>query len=276
MMPLSQFGRVLALFVFSVSWMGALPLEAQHTRTVDRTIELETDAAVELATDRGSIQITGWDRSEVDAQVRIEGPDAQAVQDAGIEVEDEDGNVSIRTSGVDPDGPGLLDLIGLTSSDGVDTHYELRVPKSTSVSVATQSASVEIRGIGVDVSVAGTSSPVRIEDVDGEIRVATFSGSIEVEKTEGDLRLATFSGDLRARLDALPGDSQLASFSGDAEVLLPANAGFDLRTDITFGGEIASEFDLPEASSEGPRSVGGGGPTIAFESFSGSLALRAL
>lgn len=276
MMSLSQFGRVLALFLLSASWIGALPLEAQHTRTVDRTIELDTDAAVELATDRGSIQITGWDRSEVEAQVRIEGSDAQAVEETGIEVEDDEGNVSIRTSGVDPDGPGLLDLIGLTSSDGVDTHYELRVPKGTSVSVATQSASVEIRGLSVDVSVAGTSSPVRIQEVDGEIRVATFSGPIEADNTQGNLRLATFSGDLRARLNALPDDSQLASFSGDAEVFLPANAGFDLRTDITFGGGITSDFDLPEAPSEGPRSVGGGGPTIAFESFSGSLALRTL
>lgn len=255
--------------------MGVWPLQAQHTRTLSRTIEVSADDDVEVATDRGSIQITGWDQSEVGAEVRIEGSDAQTVENAEIEVEQEEGTVGIRTSGVDPDGPGLLDVLGLTSSDGPDTHFDLRVPRGTSVSVATQSASVEVRGIAVDVSVAGTSSPVRIEEVDGEINVATFSGSIDVENTGGNLRLATFSGPLRVRLAALPGDSQLASFSGDAEVLLPADAGFDLRTDISFDGEITSDFDLPDSESEGPTSVGGGGPTIAFESFTGSLTLRA-
>ena len=127
------------------------------------------------------------------------------------------------------------------------------------------------------VTVEGSFASVRLRNVAGGATIATFSGSLDADSLRGDLIFATFSGDATVRRQALDGNNQLATFSGSVDLTLPADAAFDFRTDITWGGSISSDFAAPDSSAqdEGPIPIGGGGPTVAFESFSGSLTLRA-
>lgn len=60
-------------------------------------------------------------------------------------------------------------------------------------------------------------------------------------------------------------------------IRVPTDASVVLKTDITWGGGVTSDFAIPDSASQEDKSVpiGGGGPEVIFESFSGSLTLRA-
>lgn len=115
-----------------------------------------------------------------------------------------------------------------------------------------------------------------MRDVTSRVITGTVSGTLHAENIRGELIFETFSGDLTLRSSSVPAKSQLGNFSGDAEVVLPADAAFNLRTEITWGGGVTSDFAMPDslAQGDGPIPIGGGGATLAFESVSGSLTLR--
>lgn len=276
MLVLSHRLRILSLLVLT-GLLGAGPVaHAQHTRTVRDTIGLRPDGKVKVSAAAGSVHVAAWDRSAIEMTLRLEDNDAARVEDTRIHVEGDSNKVSIRTDNADPDGPGLWDLIGLGSAEGPETNYTLRVPATASIRVSVQSASVDVEGLNGDVTVEGASSSVRVRDLSGRVIAGTLSGSVHAEDVRGELIFGTFSGDLFLRTSSLRAKSQIGSFSGDAEVVLPADAAFNLKTDISWGG-VTSDFAIPDSSTQedGSVPIGGGGPTLTFESFSGSLTLRA-
>jgi hypothetical protein len=199
------------------------------------------------------------------------------VEGARLAVEGGPNQVTIGAENTGAESGGVLALMGLAESSGPNLHYTIRMPATADLSVTSESAPVEVRDLTGTVTVEGTSAPIRLHNVAGGATIATFSGSLDADSLRGDLIFATFSGDATVRRRALGGSNQIATFSGSADVTLPADAAFDLRTDITWGGSVTSDFAVPDslAPDDGPLPVGGGGPTLAFESFSGSLTLRA-
>jgi len=273
-------GSIPRFFVFAV-WVGILlpggKAEAQMSRTFTKTVDIETTGTVTLNVVKGSARVTTWDRPAVEVRAQVDGKNAAQIKKAQLQVEEASREVTIRMQETGGGEGGLLALLGLGESDGPDTHYRIRMPVTADLSLTTESASVEVRGVAGDGTIEGASSPIHLRNVTGDATIATFSGSLDADSLRGDLIFATFSGDATVRRQALDGDHQLATFSGNADITLPADAAFDLQTDITWGGSVTSDFAAPDSSAqgEGPLPIGGGGPTLAFESFSGSLTLRA-
>jgi DUF4097 and DUF4098 domain-containing protein YvlB len=269
--------RVLGLLLLCGGILASIDARAQHARTVNRTIEVRPDGRVELSARAGSVRVTTWDRPAVDVALQIDGGSAARVADVRIQVERDAGHVKIRTNKDDPDGPGLLDLIGVGSADGPSMNDTLRIPKTASLRVATTSAAVDVSGVEGNVTVEGLSAPIRVRDIGGRVVAGTFSGSLRAEAVRGELVFGTFSGGVHLQTASLPAKSQIGSFSGSAKVLLPADAAFNLRAETSWGGTVASDFALPDSAegADGEVAVGGGGPTITFESFNGDLTLRA-
>ncbi len=277
MLSVSDRLHFLSLALLAGLFVGEMTAHAQSTRTVRDTMGLRSDGTLKVSAAAGSVSVATWERSAVEMTLRIEGPEAASVENLRVHVEEDSSEVSIRTSNADPEGPGFWDLIGLGSTEGPATYYTLRVPATASARVSAKSASVEVEGLEGDVKVEGASSSVRVKDVEGDLMAGTLSGSVHAENVQGKLIFGTLSGDLFFQSSTLPPKSQIGSFSGDAEVVLPADAAFNLKTDITWGGGMTSDFVMPDSSSrtDGSIPIGGGGPTLTFESFSGSLTLRA-
>lgn len=273
---LNASGRfLLAIALLIGGCLLGVEAQAQSARTVTRTVHLNADGEVAVNVVAGHVRVRTWDSTAVDVRARIEGSgDSQG--NARVRVEGGPREVKIKTEGADAGDGGLLALLGFGEAEGPETHYTLRVPATASLSVTTDRAPVEIHGLKGGVSIEGSSSPIQLRDVGGDVKVATFSGSLDADGLQSDLMFATFSGNATVRREAV-GGMQLATFSGDAEITLPADAAFDLRTDVSWGGSVTSDFAVPDSSEEGegPLPIGGGGPTVAFESFSGSLTLRA-
>lgn len=265
-------GSLFCAASFFLEWRG----KAQPSRAITETIDLAPEAEVELNVVAGSVRVTTWDRAAVEMHVRIEGETEKQVENTQVQVEGNGSQVTINT---DDDGEGeigLFTLLGFGEASGLETNCTLQVPATASLSITSESAPVEVEGLEGDIMIEGASSPVRLNGVAGDVRVATFSGSLEANHVRGNVTFATFSGDARAHLDSVAGRSQFASFSGDAHLTLPPDAAFDLRADVSWGGSVRSEFEGAESAvqAEESVSVGGGGPAIAFESFSGQLVLE--
>lgn len=269
--------RILALAVLVGGILGGTAARAQATRMLAKTVDLEADGEVAMTVAVGSARITTWERPEVEIRLRVEGQQAEQIEDAELTVESAPRRVTIEAEHTGSEGGGILALFGLAESSGPDLHYTLRVPATADLSISAESAPVDVRGLDGNVTVEGASSPVRLRDVDGDATIATFSGSLDADSLRGDLMFATFSGNATVRRQRDGGKNQIATFSGSADVTLPADAAFDLRTDITWGGSVTSDFAMPDTTAQEADvvPVGGGGPTLAFESFSGSLTLRA-
>lgn len=261
---------LLSLVLVASAW-------GQPSRVVTDTVDLDPAGGVEIEAQAGSIHVQPWDRSAVGIQVRIEGESSEQLNDTEVTVRKKRQSVIISPEGEDVGDTGFFELLGMTSYEGPKTYYTVRMPRTASLHVRSESAAVEIAGLKGDVTIEGGASPVTLRKVHGDATVATFSGSLTVDDTRGAITFATFSGDATGRLKAIPDDSQFASFSGDVLLTLPADAAFDLRTDVSWGGSVSTDFDGSDASpgEKDVRSFGGGGPLVQFESFSGSLQLRA-
>ncbi len=277
---MSYANRLLTYLAPLIFWCvfpaGTDTVLAQPAHTMEQTIEFESEGEVELIAERGTLQIEAWDRSAVEVAVEVEEWASRQDRDP-VEIEKEGRKLVVRTTGADPDGAGFWDLIGLGGDpDAPRTHYTLRVPATVSLSVTTQRGSVEVDGIDGESTIEGYSASVTVRDAGGDVTVATFSGDLHAENVRGPLTFATFSGDAWVKGEAPVAEHTFASFSGDAEIVFPADAAFDLRTDVSWGG-VSSDFVLPDstAQADGPVSIGGGGPSVIFESVSGRLTLRA-
>lgn len=273
MNPLS---RVVSLFVIGLFIVVSVG-RAQSVRTVTDTVAIEMDGEVDLKVAAGSVHVATWDRPAVGMKARIDDGTTDAREEARVLMERDGHTVSIGRDGDEVGDVGLLELLGFGTDEGPETHYALQVPHTVSLSVSSKSAGVEVNGLEGDVTIEGASSPVRLRSISGKSTIATFSGSLHAKEILGGITFATFSGDATVHFRTVGHDGQFASFSGNVVLTLPAEAAFDLRTDLGWGGSVRSEFEGMDGSAEeeGSISVGGGGPTLAVESFSGNLMLKA-
>lgn len=126
------------------------------------------------------------------------------------------------------------------------------------------SGRIAIEGVSGDVDISATGAAhVTARAVSGDIllRAATIA-SLDVTTTSGDMKIA-------GRL-AGPGPFTMETVSGDG-LLAPAGDVRIAMTSVT--GDLTSEFDGPQISEHGRRSlaVGTSGPLVAFRSMSGDL-----
>jgi hypothetical protein len=274
----SHLRLLVRLFLFGgLLVLATSPVQAQQVRVIEKTVDLAPEGDVAVVAERGSIRVEGWDRSVVEVTAQVRDWEADRADQPPVSITKEGSTVRINTADADPDGAGLWRLIGLGGAEGPVTNYSVRMPASASLSVTTQEGSVEIQGLASEVVAEGYSASMEIRDLSGKATAATYSGPLRAENVRGPLTLATFSGDTTVQGAAPATKHTVASFSGDAEIAFPADAAFDLQTSISWGGGVTSDFPLPDstAQGDGPVSIGGGGPTVTFESFSGSLTLRA-
>src|SRR5580704_19752681 len=70
---------------------------AEVTQDFHRTVPLSADGRVSLANINGGVEITGWDRNEVQIDAVKTASDQQRLDEARIEVEASSNSVEIRT-----------------------------------------------------------------------------------------------------------------------------------------------------------------------------------
>ena len=276
---------------------------ASADKQVDETLPADSDARVSVEIISGSIQVTGWNRDEV-----------QVTGSIGEDVDSLDISGSGRSISIDLDVP---DSWGRRRRD-IDARLEISVPTSARLTVETVSANIDVQEVdgtielatvSGDIDLAGRPSRAEVETVSGGIRVEGDQTAISAESVSGDIVLrgaaetveaASVSGNIevsaqqieRASFESVSGDLEFSgglnpkarlhaeAHSGNVTLLLPADTSATWEVE-TFSGNVTNEFGPnPERTSEhGPGkwlkfTTGSGEARITVDSFSGNVRFR--
>jgi len=260
-----------------------------------QTVVADPHGEVSIVAVSGSVEVSGWDRSEV--EVSSSDPSALHVTVNG-------NRVSVRAR------PGSNDR-GL--------RLAVRVPAGSSLDLSTVSADVKVRGvigaqwlhtvsgsldaalapadmevktISGDLTLSGEHSGGRltVSDVSGEVKLQGASGTLEVTGTSGDLkiklhdaqqvRIRTTSGDVALSGSLAPHASiDGETVSGDLSVKAKPADGYRYELS-SFSGDIENCFGqqavhtsqyAPGKRLDGTRGAGDG--HVRLRSLSGTLTI---
>lgn len=286
-MPTFRSGLVVLLF----SLLAPL-VQAQTSRTVDRSFDLASDGTVTLESYKGRIDVQTWDRAQVRVSVTIEGEKQKNVDDTRIRFESDADRLDIETDYDElEDDQKLFGLFRIGSIDRPSTSYTLTVPRRATLAVDTYSATTTVAGLEGELRFDAYSARLSVDRLTGPLRADTYSGDVTVGQAEGAIEADTYSGHLQA--DSLAGPVQFStysgsatlgfttladdcsfdSYSGDVTVTLPAGAGAIVETE-----EDALETNLParleQIGDDRIRAtIGDGGPRLRFNTYSGALSV---
>jgi len=251
--------------------LGAAPaLHAAAAREVHQTLPLDADGTLTIKTFKGSITVATGSAAEVRVDARIE-PDG----------DDSDQARKVEQTRVDVSGGGRSDTVRSDYDGNTRRHrffwwghdgtlpfvrYHVTMPKT---------ARLVIDDYKSDVSVAPLSSELTLE---------TYKGTVTLRGVEGPARLTTYKGEMRVEVPRLASDLRMSTYKGSYEVMLPADARFTLDADTGRRGSFESDFAVASVTTsrrfgrDGGRVRGdanGGGPRLEFDTYKGSLRLRA-
>lgn len=207
---------------------SAAEAQNRETEQVDRTIPFQAGGTLRLKNFSGDIRITGADAPEVVIHAVRRGSRSR-LDRIRLTIEASGSEVIVNANDREDDHDG---------NNVVETTFEIRVPRQTSIDLN------------------AFSSTVTVEGVDGRHRVQTFSGDVRLYAIEGPVRAKTFSGDVELRLAGDAGaDVRFSTFSGD------------MRTDMPLVLVTKSRKTLH-------ATLNGGGRELAIETFSGDVRLE--
>lgn len=255
-------------------WLAILALVASPALAgmteVNRTVAIGPDGEVELEIIAGTVEINGWDGSDVQ-----------------IDISYDDRYLEVR---IDEDGRGVsIELEPFKDEDGhshgrnlEDTVVRLQVPRGARLDIESVAADTTIDDVDGDIEVEIVSGKADIRGDSPRLNVSSVSGDVDVS-VDGVLRggeFETVSGDITVA--GLPGPGARLSFesvSGNVELRLSsaASAEFDIET---FSGEVENELGPPARKSseflpskELSFTLGSGDARISIETLSGRIKL---
>jgi DUF4097 and DUF4098 domain-containing protein YvlB len=272
-------------------------------RTINETRAVEAKARISIENLAGLIDVSGWDRNEV----QITGTLDEQAKKLEIEGSGNVLNIVVR----------YPQQHNLNIKEG--TRLTIKVPRGCELDVESVSAEVKIAEVVGEISAESVSGNVTVRGAPAELNVDTVSGEIDVEVAGVRATLASVSGDILARgvgdkleattvsgeieitaagplaeltTESVSGsmkivasptkDAQwdISAHSGDVDLTVPAgvNAGFSIGT---FSGSIHDGFghEAERTDEHAPGrelrfTQGSGGAEIEIESFSGDVVIR--
>ena len=219
-----------ALMILLVPWSLAYASKSIHEQR-----PAAANGMVEIVCLAGSVQLSGWDRPEVEVTGKI---------DDNVE------SVDVTTSG-DRTSINVAMRAGMSWRKG-EVRLEIHVPAASSVTATLVSADLEIADIQGDVKLQTVSGSISGK-VGGDVRANTVSGSVRL--TAPDARMIdirTIAGDIA--LTGGGGEVEITTVSGNAKALLGALARGRFRS---VAGKISAEFALAPAGRFDAESVSG-------------------
>lgn len=244
------------------AWSGALlggllallltlPAHAQVTQDFHRTVPLSANGRVSLDNINGNVEITGWDRSEVQIDAVKKARDQQRLDEATIEVEAGSDYVKIHTQYPHD----------RNNNNPASVHYTLHVPQNTRLD-----------------QISLVNGSLTVQKVMGELDARLVNGKAHISDLTGESSISSVNGGIEASYTSLNNVRQikLKSVNGSIELGLPGSPNADVRASSVNGG-IKSDFPLTVQGSFSGRhlsgTLGSGGTHIDLDNVNGSIHL---
>ena len=246
--------------------------QARYERTVNEQAACEAGGTLDVATESGSITITGADTNECRVTAKIVGyaPTEEEAQELAEQVQ-----IRLESSGatlkVRADQPHL------TNNRSIAVSYEITAPRRLNVLCLSDYGSLSATNLQGAVKGKTSSGSIKAEQIEGPLDLDTSYGSIECRNIAGPTTLLrSSSGSITAT--NLKGEAKLVTSYGAITCDTFTGTSLDLKTD---SGKIAisnASFRncLANTSYGSVACDHLKGDTIKLRSNSGSLNLTAI
>jgi len=227
----------------------AVPVHAEVTQEFHKTVPLSADGRVSLSNINGDVEITGWNKNEVQIDAVKTARDQQRLDEARIEVEASSNSVSIEThypSHLFNNNPGSV-------------HYTLHVPQNARID-----------------KVNLVNGSLTVQKLTGEIEANLVNGKVRVSDLAGTADLATVNGSVDADYASLNNvrEIKLKSVNGAVDLRLPQSPNADVSAS-TVNGSISTDFPLTVKGhwigKNMSGTLGSGGVHIELNNVNGSI-----
>jgi len=237
-------GSVLAVLL-------AVSAQAQVSQEFHRTVPLTANGRVSLDNINGNVEVTGWDRNEVQINAVKQARDQQRLDEAQIEVESGSDYVKIHTQYPH----------NRNNNNPASVHYTLYVPQNAQLDhLSLVNGSLTVQKVSGEVDANLVNGKAHIRDLTGEASISSLNGTIE----------ANYASLNNVR------EIKLKSVNGAIELGLPASPNADVKAS-TVNGAIKSDFPLTVQGSFAGRHISGtlgsGGTHIDLSNVNGSIHL---
>jgi hypothetical protein len=245
---------VLALGVLALA-TPAVNAAFEETQHISQTIRMDPGGTLRLRSFSGRVTVTASDRPEVVIDAVRRGT-RDRLDRIKLDIHADGSNVVV----VDANRRERPRHWFTEGNNVVETDFDIRVPRRTSLDLSVFSAPVIVEGVEGSHKIHGFSSRVSLNDVTGSIKAHTFSGSVLI-------RAKSWEPDQTIDVD---------TFSGNVELHVPESARGSVSFN-SFSGRLSSEMPLTLHSSS-RRSLkaelgGGAGGTLRFKTFTGSVRI---
>lgn len=271
---------------------------------------LNANGRVSLEGFNGSIDVTGWDRNEIEITGTKYSSSEEYLKAIKINISNTPDSITIRTDHPNRDGGNWF------RNEGGGVRFTVRVPKKAQLDrISSSNGSIRLESTDGNARLTSSNGTIRATRVNGNLEVATSNGGIElldinggmnlrtsngtirVDNAKGAFEAQTSNGAIRARLDQIPPSSMIraTSSNGTIDLTLPSfnnnevrattsNSGITLHLPssvnaqlraVTSNSSITSDFDVTIRGAMTKNrldgKVGNGGGLIDLSSSNGSI-----
>jgi len=242
-------GAVFAALIAMILAPSAQAFSSNNNVTEEfhKTVPLSANGRVSLENINGNVEITGWDKNDVQIDAVKSARDQQRLDEAKIEVEGSGDAVHIRTRY--PEG----------SHDNLaSVHYTLHVPQGSQLE-----------------KISLVNGNLEISQVLGDVEASLVNGKLTAHDLSGRARLSTVNGTSDVGFRSLTNvrDVKISAVNGSINLVLPASPNAEISAS-TVNGNIKSDFPIQvETNLVGKRvkgTLGSGGTQISLSNVNGS------
>ena len=199
---------------------------------LEKTLKLEPGGRFVLEVDEGSVDVMGSDQAGANVVVTSYASDFQDRVD--LNFEEDPGMVRIRARRRYWNPLSFL-------FDPLDMHYEIRVPKSTTLEIRTGGGGIRVYSMAGYADLKTSGGPIEVSHVAGDVRAHTSGGGVRAEEIQGQVEVGTSGGGIEA--DSIDGGLTAATSGGPIRI-----NGVTGRVEAhTSGGSIEATFSKGNA-----------------------------
>ena len=236
-----------------IAMAGEISLHAELTEELHKTYPIDPDGRVSLKNVNGAVNISGWDRSEVQVDAIKRARTKEALDEATIVIDAASSSISIRTRYPESNA----------RRDSASVEYRLKVPRRARL-----------------FAIETVNGGVVVKEVSGSVKVSSVNGPVIAEKLASEAQLSTVNGRVEASFERLDGTPTISlhTVNGSISLTIPDKTNAELSAHTVHGG-IASDFGMPVSRG---RKLGGsfngqigkGGARIKLSSVNGGIHIQ--
>ena len=269
-------------------------VDGKHIQEVTRQFPFESGQTFSLTNVNGKITVTGWDKEEVliTAEKRLE----RRVGGLGWIMSKL--NIDFKTSDDMEAYFQKVDVVVSTNENGVEietirprrgisvnvsVHYDVKLPRESSVTLITSNGTITIENILGDVSLRSSNGRLIGNNIVGPTKARTSNGSVNLVDITGAIQAKTSNGTITIEHPvSLSSDDAItcSTSNGSVRIYLAEDSAFDIEA-RTSNGRIRSDFEIDREDDGKNRRrlrgrVGDGGALLDLSTTNGSITINQL